>query len=49
MSLLADLDQNNVVDIDLGSAAFKANAHRYMAEWARADRRSTCSGTVNHK
>jgi len=35
MSPLADLDQNNVVDIDLGSAAFKANAHRYMAEWAR--------------
>src|SRR5579871_701778 len=35
MSSLADLDQSNVVDIDLGSAAFKANAHRYMAEWAR--------------
>jgi len=35
MSSLADLDQNNVVDIDLGSAEFKANAHRYMAAWAR--------------
>jgi cytochrome P450 len=35
MSSLVDLDRNNVVDIDLGSAAFKANAHRYMAEWAR--------------
>jgi cytochrome P450 len=35
MSSLADLDRNNVVDIDLGSAEFKANAHRYMAEWAR--------------
>jgi cytochrome P450 len=35
MSSLADLDQSNVVDIDPGSAAFKANAHRHMAEWAR--------------
>src|SRR5580692_3885379 len=35
MSSLADLDQSNVVDIDLGSAEFKANAHRHMAEWAR--------------
>jgi cytochrome P450 len=35
MSKLADLDLGNVVDIDLGSPAFKANAHRYMAEWAR--------------
>ena len=35
MSSLADLDRNNVVDVDLGSAAFKANAHRHMAEWAR--------------
>jgi cytochrome P450 len=32
---LAGLDENNVVDIDLGSAEFKANAHRHMAEWAR--------------
>src|SRR4029079_14726381 len=30
-----DLDRSNVVDIDLGSAEFKANAHRHMAEWAR--------------
>ena len=35
MSLLAELDRSNVVDIDLGSAEFKANAHRHMAEWAR--------------
>jgi hypothetical protein len=35
MLSLADLDQNNVVDIDLGSAEFKANALRYIAEWAR--------------
>ncbi len=32
---LAELDRNNVVDIDPGSAEFKANAHRHMAEWAR--------------
>src|SRR5260221_277683 len=35
MSSLADLDKSNVVDLDLGSAEFKANAHRHMAEWAR--------------
>src|ERR1700730_19182029 len=35
MSSLAELDQSNVVDIDLGSAEFKANAHRHMVEWAR--------------
>src|SRR6476661_6190793 len=35
MSALADLDRSNVVDIDLGSAEFKANAHRHMADWAR--------------
>jgi cytochrome P450 len=34
-SLLAELDRSNVVDIDLGSAEFKANAHLHMAEWAR--------------
>jgi cytochrome P450 len=28
------LDRTNVVDVDLGSAEFKANAHRLMAEWA---------------
>jgi cytochrome P450 len=32
---LAELDRSNVVDVDLGSAEFKANAHRYMAEWGR--------------
>src|ERR1700727_1297949 len=35
MPLPAELDRSNVVDIDLGSAEFKANAHRHMAEWAR--------------
>jgi cytochrome P450 len=35
MSLPAELDRNNVVDVDLGSAEFKANAHCHMAEWAR--------------
>jgi hypothetical protein len=35
MSSLAELDKSNVVDIDLGSAEFKANAHRHTAEWAR--------------
>jgi hypothetical protein len=35
MSLPAELDRNNVVNVDLGSADFKANAHRHMAEWAR--------------
>ena len=35
ISLPAELDRNNVVDVDLGSAEFKANAHRDMAEWAR--------------
>ena len=34
-SSLAELDRSNDVDIDLGSAEFKANAHRHMAEWAR--------------
>ena len=35
MSALAELDRDNVVEIDLGNAEFKANAHRHMAEWAR--------------
>jgi hypothetical protein len=35
MPLLAELYHNNVVDVDLGSAEFKANGHRHMAEWAR--------------
>src|SRR6476469_4927768 len=34
MSSVAELDRSNVVDVDLGSAEFKANAHRLMAEWA---------------
>jgi len=34
MPSLAELDRSNVVDVDLGSAEFKANAHRLMAEWA---------------
>jgi len=41
MSLPADLDRSNVVDVDLGSAEFKANAHRHMAEWAQSWRRPT--------
>src|SRR3979490_2392508 len=35
MSLPGARAVSNVVDIDLGSAEFKANAHRHMAEWAR--------------
>ena len=35
MSLTLELDAGNVVEVDLGSAEFKANAHRHMAEWAR--------------
>jgi cytochrome P450 len=35
MSSLAELDRGNSIDIDLGSAAFKANARRHLAEWAR--------------
>ncbi len=35
MSSLADLDRSKVIEIDLGNAEFKANAHRHMAEWAR--------------
>ena len=34
MSSVAELDRSNVVDVDLGSAEFKANAHRLIAEWA---------------
>src|SRR5436190_3963800 len=34
MSSLAELDRPHDVDVDLGSAEFKANAHRLMAEWA---------------
>ena len=32
---LADLDRANTWEIDVGSAAFKANAGRYLSEWAR--------------
>jgi len=32
---LTDLDPGNIVDLDPGSAEFKANAHRHMAEWAQ--------------
>jgi cytochrome P450 len=35
MSSIAGLDMSKVVDIDLGSSAFKQNAHRLMAEWAQ--------------
>ena len=34
MSYLAELDRSNVVDINLGDAEFKANAHNHMADWA---------------
>ncbi len=45
MSALAELDRSNVVDIDLGSAEFKANA---IATWpsGRGARRSMCSAAV---
>jgi cytochrome P450 len=35
MSSLADLDWNKVVDVDLGSSAFKQNARSILAQWAR--------------
>jgi cytochrome P450 len=35
MSSLADLDRNMVVDVDLGSSAFKQNARSILAQWAR--------------
>jgi cytochrome P450 len=34
-SSIPGVDPNNIVDLDPGSAEFKANAHRHMAEWAR--------------
>ncbi len=34
-SELAKIDPDNLVELDPGSAAFKANAHQHMAEWAR--------------
>jgi len=33
--VLSELDESKVVDIDLGSSAFKQNARTIMAEWAR--------------
>jgi cytochrome P450 len=35
MSSLADLDKSKVVDVDLGSSAFKQNARSILSEWAR--------------
>jgi cytochrome P450 len=35
MSLFAEFDGNNSIDIDLGSAEFKANAHYHLSEWAK--------------
>jgi len=35
MSAVVELDRDNIVDIDLGNADFKANAHKHMADWAR--------------
>jgi cytochrome P450 len=37
MEGLADLDRTKVVDIDLGSSAFKQNARKYLSEWARRE------------
>jgi cytochrome P450 len=34
-SELAEIDPDNVVQLDPGSAEFKAHAHRHVAEWAR--------------
>lgn len=34
-SELAEIDPDNVVQLDPGSPEFKANAHRHVAEWAR--------------
>lgn len=35
MSSLADLDRSKIVDVDLGSSAFKQNARAILAQWAR--------------
>ncbi len=35
VSAIADIDPDNIVELDPGSAEFKANAHRHMAEWAQ--------------
>jgi cytochrome P450 len=34
-SAIPGVDPANIVELDPGSAEFKANAHRHMAEWAR--------------
>jgi cytochrome P450 len=34
-SELTEIDPDNVIELDPGSAEFKAKAHEYMAEWAR--------------
>jgi cytochrome P450 len=34
-SAIPGIDPANIVELDPGSAEFKANAHRHMAEWAR--------------
>jgi cytochrome P450 len=34
-SELVEIDRDNVVELDPGSAEFKAKAHEHMAEWAR--------------
>src|SRR5690348_12548852 len=33
MNAPAELDAHKIVEVDLGSDEFKANAHRHMAEW----------------
>ena len=35
MSSLAHLDRSKVVDVDLGSSAFKQNARAHLAQWAK--------------
>jgi cytochrome P450 len=35
MSSVAELDRDNVVDLDFRSPEFRANAHRHVADWAR--------------
>ena len=35
MTALVEIDRSNAWEIDVGSAAFKANALQYLSEWAR--------------
>lgn len=35
MSALAELDRDNIVELDFRSSEFKKNAHRHVAGWAR--------------